>query len=387
MVVGAANFVGPKLIQNWPRPPSLSAAGVNASDVGPDRSSRRHINFRVSGASRYGVTRGRTALRYINGDEVEMSNDTPEVSARPMVYVPISSIRRERQPWHTRVYISTGDIDRLARAIDVTKIITPITVISLLDGTYDYVSGLLRILACENLGVCNIPAFVEDSVDPVFLLRSALIEQDAHFPLLTLERGWALKRLQDLSTARGKRLRQSDLSHDLGIDPGTVSEALGAERVIGESAAEQVAVQFGIEPSDIAGLPRSAIRQILRASKHVGYEQLMHDVGSAIAQDENVERFIKSRYSTPTADEASVGEKVAAEDPLLDRARRLYRVWKNGRRAHRMTLEEKKPTSDAKGRREGTRSRAMRVLARLILLARSIATRVRNASVVRSPTV
>lgn len=317
-----------------------------------------------------------------------MSNNTPEVSARPMVYVPISSIRRERQPWHTRVHVSPGDVDRLARAIDATKIVTPITVISLGDGTYDYVSGLLRILACEKLGARSIPAFVEDSVDPVFLLRAALIEQDIHFPLLTLERGWALKRLQGLSMARGQRLRQCDLAEELGIDPGTVSEAIRAERLISEAAAEQVAMEFGFNPGEIAGLPRSAIRQMLSASKHVGREQLMHDLGCAIAQDENVECFMKARYAKPKAEESSRTEEVTAEDPILDRVRRLYKAWKNSRKAHRTSLREKQRASDVKVKStEGARSRAMRFLTRLILLARSIVSRVTNASAVRSTTV
>lgn len=65
--------------------------------------------------------------------------------ARESILFPIAEIRRERMPWHTRVVVSDEEVERLARAIKLTREMVPIRVVKADDG-YDFVTGLLRLL-------------------------------------------------------------------------------------------------------------------------------------------------------------------------------------------------------------------------------------------------
>lgn len=216
-----------------------------------------------------------------------------ELRTRERVLVPVTAICRERQPWHTRVHRCEQDVDRLARPIASTGEMVPIRVVRRGEGGYDYVCELLRLLAVEQLGYGMIPACVEEHTNEELLLRIALPGQEVRFPLRTIERGWALVRLQHLRAERGLPHRQTDLATALGLDEGGVSIALKAARAIPQERAEELARERGLASGEIATLGRDPVRRIARANGEETRRRLLVAAYSALVAGESVARAVR----------------------------------------------------------------------------------------------
>lgn len=216
-----------------------------------------------------------------------------ELRTRERVLVPVTAICRERRPWHTRVHRCEQDVDRLARPIASTGEMVPIRVVRRGEGGYDYVCELLRLLAVEQLGYGMIPACVEEHTNEELLLRIALPGQEVRFPLRTIERGWALVRLQHLRAERGLPHRQTDLATALGLDEGGVSIALKAARAIPQERAEELARERGLASGEIATLGRDPVRRIARANGEETRRRLLVAAYSALVAGESVARAVR----------------------------------------------------------------------------------------------
>lgn len=221
--------------------------------------------------------------------------------ARATILVPVAAIRRERQPWHTRFHVCEADIRRLMRAIASTGEVVPIRILSRPDGSYDYVSGLLRLLAVERLGHDMIPAFVAEESDEELLLRMAIAEQETQVPLKTLDRGWALLRLQRMREERGLSHLQKDLAEQTGVDESDVSTALNAARAIPQKAADEIAREHGIETGTITTLAREPLRRIGRAGGEEERARLLAVACSALTEGTCATRAVREAHAELTA--------------------------------------------------------------------------------------
>jgi hypothetical protein len=213
----------------------------------------------------------------------------------------------------------------MTRAIRSTHEIVPIRVIRRADDTYDYVTGLIRLLATEQLGYSEIPAFIEVVEDEEYWLRSALAEQETHAELKTIERGWALARLRRMRAERGLPHRQVDLARETAIDPGDVSTALKVARNIPEDRAEKVAREHGIPLGSIVTLPREPVRMIARARTAEQRDELLNAACTALAKgDKTADAVLKARDAL-TGQVPEHSRAVTGGRALALAARRLVR--------------------------------------------------------------
>ncbi len=236
-----------------------------------------------------------------------MTSEQMQIGSRESILVPVAAVSRERRVWHTRIHVCEKDLARLTQAIESSKVVVPIRVVRRPDGAYEYVSGLLRLIAVERLGQRLIPAFVESGTDEEFLLRTALIEQEVRFPLKTLERGWALLRLQELRRELGRSHLQTEIAQELGIDEGDVSTALAAARTIPQERAEEMAQKFGITLGDIAKLPRDPLRRITRTCDQEERQQLLDTACSALSTGANATQAVRGAHEKLEKQNLSAG--------------------------------------------------------------------------------
>jgi ParB-like chromosome segregation protein Spo0J len=203
-----------------------------------------------------------------------------------LVHVPLAAICRKPGPWHTRIVAQPSVVQRLARAIQKTGLVVPITVVQIGPGLYAYVTGLLRILAAEALGHTEIPAIVLPAGGDETLLLAAVAAQEAHVPLTTLERGWALERLLDLRLQAGRFSKQAQIALEVGLSEGDLSLALRAAKAIPVAHAEALSGRYGITAEHIASLSRSALRVVARApAEH--RDRLLGVACEALARGDN----------------------------------------------------------------------------------------------------
>jgi ParB-like chromosome segregation protein Spo0J len=179
--------------------------------------------------------------------------------------IALAAIRRETRPWHVRAMPMDEDVHRLSQAIRASGRVVPIAVVEVAPGEYDYVTGLLRILAVESIGHTHIPASTLYAADEMTLLLMALAEQEAHVPPTLLERGWALRRLLRMREEAGAPMTQAQLADEIGMDKGDLSTVLSAARAIPRDRTEDLARRHGISPQDVARLPRKVLRLVGRA--------------------------------------------------------------------------------------------------------------------------
>jgi ParB-like chromosome segregation protein Spo0J len=179
--------------------------------------------------------------------------------------LPLAAIRRARRPWHTRIVVPDSAIERLAQAIRATGRVVPITVVEVAPDTYEYVVGLIRMLALERLGHTHVPAHVLDAADEEMSLLMAISEQEAQLPLTLLERGWALQRLRCMRAKAGRPVTQAQLAAECGMDKGDISLLLRAAAAIPADRAEESARVHGLAMQDIVRLPREVLRHVCRA--------------------------------------------------------------------------------------------------------------------------
>jgi ParB-like chromosome segregation protein Spo0J len=239
----------------------------------------------------------------------------PRQSRKPLkpqtlAHIPLAAICREPRSWHARIVVHLSSVRRLARAIQCTGLVVPITVVRIGPGRYAYVTGLLRILAAEALGHTEIPAIVLPASGDETLLLAAVAAQETQVPLTTLERGWALERLFDLRLQAGKPSTQAQIALEVGMDKGDMSLALLAARSIPQSHAAELAGRYGITPEHIAGLSRAAVRLVARAPvEH--RDRLLGAACEALARGENATRAVRAGRKAGAA--AAAQEKVEKE--------------------------------------------------------------------------
>lgn len=227
---------------------------------------------------------------------------------REIIRVPLAVISRERQPWHVRVVTREADVRRLAALIQMTGVIEPITIVPSADGGYLVGLGLMRLLAAEYLGLEAIPAYVLAEADAPGLIRRAIADEDGNSPYSTLERGWALLRLEEALEAEGLPCRQKDIVVRQGLDKGTVSGSLKAGRAITEQRLRELASQRRLDWKSLISLPREAVRQIANAPEKYR-DELLHAVAGAVEQGSNATSAVKEKRASLLAGEVSNSDR------------------------------------------------------------------------------
>ena len=256
-----------------------------------------------------------------------MTERAQKINVRTSTTIPIASIRREVQPWHIRTSTRAEDVERLARAIENTKEVVPITVVQVGEGNYDYVTGLIRIQALERLGESHIPAIVLTTHDDEALLRTALAEQEVRFPLGTLERGWAITRLLVMRQERGLPAAQNRVAEELGLDRGDVSTAIRAARAIPFDRARELAREYDLELTQIAALPRTPLRAIARTEDVEERDRLIEAALSAVASGESPTRAVaEARELSGSGTRTGLSRVVTALSRIMGWVRRFTRV-------------------------------------------------------------
>jgi hypothetical protein len=182
--------------------------------------------------------------------------------------------------------------------------VVPITAVEAGPDTYEYVNGLLRMLALESLGHTHVPAFVLDAADEEVLLRVAISEQEAQVPLSLLERGWALQRLHRMRAAAGRPATQAQVAVECGLDKGDVSMLLRAASAIPAERAVEMARAHGLAVQDIASLPREVLRLLCRAPAGQ-QDSLFHAACAALASGGSPARAVRTARAAAAADGAA----------------------------------------------------------------------------------
>lgn len=218
-------------------------------------------------------------------------NSTPR-DPRRIVLIPVAEIIRDPQYWHVRVDVTDAEVKRLAELLRATGDLDPITVIPTAKG-YLLGLGVIRLLAAEYLGESVIPAHLEPEIDTLALLRRQLADDEAITSYSTLERGWALRKLREVSAAAGIPLTQKEICEERNLDKGTVSLILQAAEVIPVERVQKAAAEHGLDWRKVARLPRDAIRAIASRPQPVG-DELLHAACRALDQGASPVRAVKA---------------------------------------------------------------------------------------------
>ena len=257
------------------------------------------------------------SLRHLVGTVAGMATLTKRemsMKLKPLVPmeiedIPIDRIDRSRKLWHVRTCVRDDDVARLAQTITSTGRVVPIHVVVDSNDVYSYVSGLLRLLAVERLGHHTIPAMVDRQVDAEVLLCAALAEQEMRFPVKTLERGWALERLQGIRERGGLPNKQRDIARITGMDEGTVSAALKAARSVPQTLAEECATAAGLAVGDVALLGRNAVRMIARTPGEENRRAMVRAACSALASNGDANLAVRQKYDSITSSQDATARR------------------------------------------------------------------------------
>jgi ParB/RepB/Spo0J family partition protein len=147
-----------------------------------------------------------------------------------VLQIPIGQIRIAQRQARLCLYVDSAGIARLQRSIeDVGRLLTPIMVRPLPDGSFELVSGYRRLLAVREIGWGAIDALVRSLSDSE-ALTCALTDSLAAEPLSVLEAGWALEHLQQHLRDQGAAHSNRALRAITGATKSGVSQALTLAR-------------------------------------------------------------------------------------------------------------------------------------------------------------
>lgn len=132
----------------------------------------------------------------------------------------------DKSPHQPRLIFDPEAIDTLAKSIEESGLMSPITVRPVEDGRYELIGGERRLRAHQILGRKSIPGFVIADISATDAAIGALADNDAKRSLCDYERGKAYKRALTLQTEPGKPLTQGALARRIGVSDATVSRCL-----------------------------------------------------------------------------------------------------------------------------------------------------------------
>lgn len=132
----------------------------------------------------------------------------------------------DKSPHQPRLIFDPEAIDTLARSIEESGLMSPITVRPLESGRYELIGGERRLRAHQILGRKQIPGFVISGISATDAAIGALADNDAKRSLCDYERGKAYKRALAMPTDAAKPITQGILARRIGVSDATVSRCL-----------------------------------------------------------------------------------------------------------------------------------------------------------------
>jgi ParB family chromosome partitioning protein len=131
----------------------------------------------------------------------------------------------EVNPYQTRKSLDPEKLTELARSIEATGVLQPVTVRRLPDGRYQLISGERRWRASQLSGKSHVPAVVREASDAQ-VLEMTIIENLQREDLNPMEQARAFERL-----SREFRMTQDDIAKRTGKDRASVANFLRLMRL------------------------------------------------------------------------------------------------------------------------------------------------------------
>ncbi|MBE7181941.1 MAG: ParB/RepB/Spo0J family partition protein, partial [Terriglobus roseus] len=151
-----------------------------------------------------------------NASKIEAS--AAELNAGTALQVPLERI--ERNPYQTRTSFDQAALDELAKSIESTGVVQPITVRSMPNGQFQLIAGERRWLASKQAGKTTIPAMVVQASDAQ-TMEMTIVENLQRADLNPMEQARAFDRL-----GREFHLTQEQMASRTGKDRASIGNFL-----------------------------------------------------------------------------------------------------------------------------------------------------------------
>ena len=154
----------------------------------------------------------------VAGNAAKIQASAAELNAGTALQVPLERI--DRNPYQTRTAFDQAALDELARSIEATGVVQPVTVRSMPNGQFQLIAGERRWLASKQAGKTTIPAMVVQASDAQ-TMEMTIVENLQRADLNPIEQARAFDRL-----GREFHLTQEQMATRTGKDRASIGNFL-----------------------------------------------------------------------------------------------------------------------------------------------------------------
>ena len=199
-----------------------------------------------------------------------------EVVSIPLSQINVSSLNTRKD---LRAGTEDSSIEDLSASIRERGLLSPVTVKPLGDNRFDIIAGQRRFLACQLLGLTEIPAIVREDLDDTQAVIISLIENVHRAEMNPIDKARAFQRIYETVGSYQEVAKQARVSPTtvtrytalLNLHPLIQEKVSTSEGVAGVGTLSELARQFAPEDQEqvleeIGGFKQDIQRRMLRQS-------------------------------------------------------------------------------------------------------------------------